>query len=391
MSIVLKSNRDRSLRNRHPWVFSGAAKEHPKASPGSIVEVRTNSGDLLAHGFYNPNSRIICRVLEFGSDERTFDEAFWIERIRQAHALRQQLLPKDTDAYRLLHAEGDRIPGFIADVYGDIVVVQVLTKGTELVFDHLCAGLRSVGFEKIVVKNKEGVERFEKVELENGWVGEEKGDMRPVISEHGLQFIVDVESGQKTGFYLDQRENRHLLRSMAEGKDILNTFSYTGGFSVAALAGGASSVISVDSAAGAIELAEENVAMNGGEDATARHEAIAADCFEYLRGTPRDFDVVVLDPPSFARTPKAVNRAARGYKDLNLNAINRLRPGGLLFTFSCTGVVDRDLFRKIVFSAAADTGRPVRILHQLSQPFDHPIDIYHPEGEYLKGLVLQVG
>ncbi len=389
--LVLKSGRDKSVRNRHPWVFSGGVKEHPKAKPGEIIRVMTNQGEGLGYGFHNPNSRIIARLFEFTDAERTFDEAYWVEKVRNAWALRQRFLPAGTDCYRLIHAEGDRIPGFIADVYGDVVVVQVLVKGTELILPSLLTGLREVGFSHIRLKNKDAAERFEGIELENGWIaGGEDGTLETVrtVSEHGLKFQVDIERGQKTGFFIDQRENRLLLSEMADDMRVLNAFSYSGGFSVYALKGGARSVDSVDVSLGAIEEAERNVALNFPD---AEHRAIAADCFEYLRSDTTPYDCIILDPPSFARTPKAVGRAARGYKDINLNAIKRLPPGGLLFTFSCTGVVDRDLFRKIVFGAAADAGRPVRVLHQMSQPYDHPVNLYHPEGEYLKGLVLEIG
>lgn len=386
-ALILKSGRDRSLRNRHPWVFSGGAKEHPKAKPGEIVPVATNQGELLGYGFYNPNSRIICRLFELTAEERAFDRDYWVAKVRNAWDLRRRFLPVETDCYRLIHAEGDHIPGMIADVYGDVVVVQVLVKGTAGVLPSLLDGIAELGFEKIYLKNKEAAERFEGIEMENGWLLGE-GNEEVQVMEHGLQFRVDVAGGQKTGFFLDQRENRRLLSTMCRDARVLNAFSYSGGFSVYALHGGACAVDSVDISVGAVEDADHNVRMNFPD---AEHRAIPADCFEYLRSDETQYDVIVLDPPSFARTPKAVNRAARGYKDLNLQAIRRLPPGGLLFTFSCTGVVDRDLFRKIIYGAAADAGRPVRILHQLSQPYDHPVNIYHPEGEYLKGLVLEVG
>ncbi len=286
--------------------------------------------------------------------ERSFDGSFWVERIAHAAALRKRFLPPNTNAYRLVHAEGDRIPGFIADVYGDVVVAQVLTKGTELVLPHLLDGLRAIGFSQVYIKNKEAADRFEKIDVANGWVGDAAASTDLTIEEHGLQFRVDIEGGQKTGFFIDQRENRRLLGAMCHDARVLNAFSYSGGFSVYALEGGASAVTSVDVAAGAVEQAAANVALNFPDLPSDRHEAITADCFEYLRADENRYDVVVLDPPSFARTPKAANRAARGYKDLNLNAIKHLEPGGLLFTFSCTGVIDRDLFRKIVFSAAAE-------------------------------------
>ncbi|MCB0713554.1 MAG: class I SAM-dependent rRNA methyltransferase [Ignavibacteriae bacterium] len=386
-SLTLLSGRDRSVVNRHPWVFSGAIKSHPKAGLGEIIAVKTNHDQLLGYGFHNPNSRIICRLFEFTSEEREFDREYWIGKVRTAWKLRQRFLPPDTNCFRLLHAEGDFLPGVIADVYGDVLVLQILTKGGELILDHLLEGFQEIGFQNIYLKNKEAAERFEQVNLENGWLRGE-GEAERVVREHGLEFRVDFGSGQKTGFFLDQRENRLLLQNVSRDARVLNAFSYTGGFSLYALAGGAAVVDSVDVSSDAVALADENVRRNVPD---AKHNAIVADCFDFLRREGNLYDIVVLDPPAFARTPKAVQRASRGYKDLNLHGIKQLRPGGLLFTFSCSGVVDRDLFRKIVFGAAADAGRDVRILHQLSQPFDHPINIYHPEGEYLKGLVLEVG
>lgn len=385
-SLVLRSGRDRSVGNRHPWLFSGGVKAHPKAGSGDVVAVRTNNGDLLAYGFYNPNSRIICRLFEFTDQEREFEGDYWKEKVRNAWRLRNRFLPPKTNCFRLLHAEGDFLPGVIADVYDDVVVLQVLVKGSESVLPHLLEGLKEIGFENIYLKNKETPERLEGVGLENGWLAGE-GETSRVVTEHGLRFHVDFAGGQKTGFFLDQRENRALVREMSRGARVLNAFSYTGGFSLYALAGGALSVDSVDVSKNAVELAEQNLRLNFPD---AEHRPVAADCFDFLRNADNEYDVIVLDPPAFARDARTVQNAARGYKDLNLNAIKRLVSGGLLFTFSCSQNIDRDLFRKIVFGAAADAGRDVRVLHQLSQPFDHPVNIYHPEGEYLKGLVLEV-
>ncbi len=385
--LILRSGRDRSVRHRHPWLFSGGVKVHPKAGPGEIVAIKTTGGDLLAYGFFNPNSRIICRLFEFTDTERTFSRDYWVSKVQNAWNLRKRFLPANTNCFRLLHAEGDFLPGVIADVYDDVVVVQVLTKGSELVLEHLLAGLVELGFKNVYLKNKEAAERREGVELENGWLLGDGATTREVV-EHGLRFHVDFAAGQKTGFFLDQRENRRLVGEHSKGARVLNAFSYTGGFSLYALANGAAHVDSVDVSKSAVELAEANVRLNFPD---AEHSAIASDCFDFLRNEEHKYDLIVLDPPAFARDARSVQNAARGYKDLNMNAIKRLVPGGLLFTFSCSGSVDRDLFRKIVFGAAADANRDVRVLHQLSQPFDHPVNIYHPEGEYLKGLVLEVG
>lgn len=384
--LILRSGRDRSVRHRHPWLFSGGVKTHPKAGPGDIVAVRTNSGELLAYGFYNPNSRIICRLFDFTGEERTFDGEYWRGRLNEAAALRRRFIGSDTDCYRLVHAEGDFLPGVIIDIYGDVAVAQILSKGSERIVEHILAGLAELGFSHVYLKNKEAAERREGIELQNGWLAGD-GETTRTVTEHGIRFEVDFAGGQKTGFFLDQRENRRLLGLHSKGARVLNAFCYTGGFSLYAFAGGAASVDSVDLSAGAVDLAERNVRLNFPD---ADHRSVVSDCFDFIRAGEREYDIIVLDPPAFARDQRSVQNAARGYKDLNLNAIKRLPPGGLLFTFSCSGNVDRDLFRKIVFGAAADAGRDVRVLYQLSQPIDHPVNIYHPEGEYLKGLVLHV-
>jgi 23S rRNA (cytosine1962-C5)-methyltransferase len=266
--------------------------------------------------------------------------------------------------------------------------VQLLIKGTENVHPHLISGIRELGIRYVYLKNKHNPGFREEVALENGFLSGETSETHRTILENGLTFKIDFEKGQKTGFFIDQRENRALLKSYSRGKSVLNTFSYTGGFSVYALAGGATHVHSVDVSKDAVQMGDTNVALNFGPDAA--HQSFAEDCFDYLRRTENSYDVVVLDPPAFAKNAKSVPNAARGYKDLNLTALKRINPGGILFTFSCSQNIDTDLFRKIIFSAAADAQRNVRILHQLTQPPDHPVNIFHPEGEYLKGLVLQV-
>ncbi len=393
-SLILKSGRDRSIWNRHPWIFSGAVKQLPKAQNGDIVEVLDNQGKRLAYGFYSPQSQIICRMFDFTDQELDFQQPdYWHQKIQTAFALRKDIvLPASTfaktNAYRLLHAEGDFLPGVICDVYDDIAILQLLVKGTEQIYKPLIDALQSIGIRYIYLKNKQSPHRFEDVSLPNGFLTDQVFSGQKVISENGLLFNIDFENGQKTGFFLDQRDNRALLKAYSAHKKVLNAFSYTGGFSVYALAGGATEVHSVDISKDAVQLATENCVLNFGENVP--HQAIAEDCFDYLRHTTEDYDVMVLDPPAFAKTAKAVPNASRGYKDLNLTAFRKLKPGGILFTFSCSQNIDRDLFRKIIFSAAADARRNVRILHQLTQPSDHPVNIFHPEGEYLKGLVLQV-
>ncbi len=389
-NLILKSGRDRSVHNRHPWVFSGAVKELPNAQNGDIVALRDNHHQLLGYGFFSPQSQIVCRLFSLTNQEIDFSQPhFWHHKIREAFQLRQRhVLNAQTDAYRLLHAEGDFLPGIIADVYGDLAVVQILIRGTENISRHLISGLQEMGIRYIYLKNKHNPGFREEVVLENGFLTRDQTETIKVILENGLKFRVDAEKGQKTGFFLDQRDNRALLKTFSAGKSVLNTFSYTGGFSVYALAGGASLVHSVDISKEAIRVGDENVALNFGHNAP--HQSFAEDCFDFLRRSPDAYDIIVLDPPAFAKNAKSVPNASRGYKDLNLTAFKKIKPGGILFTFSCSQNIDRDLFRKIVFGAAADARRDVRILHQLTQPADHPVNIFHPEGEYLKGLVLYV-
>jgi 23S rRNA (cytosine1962-C5)-methyltransferase len=386
-SIVLKSGRERSLVNRHPWVFSGAVKTMPKAQNGDIVKVVTNHGELLGYGFFSQHSQITCRVFEFTGEEIIIDAAFWIHKIENASILRKQVIDvTTTNIYRLIHAEGDFFPGVIVDVYAGVAVVQILTRGTELVKEHIFEGLKRVGIKHIYVKTKSSTQRLEEVLTPTEWVGEPHA-MPVEAIENGIRFLVDVEKGQKTGFFIDQRENRRILGDYAKGKKILNTFSYSGGFSLYALSAGAELVHSVDSSKDAIEMCDRNVEANF---TSANHASFVEDVFDHLQKSEVDYDIMVLDPPAFAKNARAVPNAARGYKNLNLVAFKKIKPGGLIFTFSCSQHIDRDLFRKIVFSAAADAKRNVRILRQLTQPEDHPINIFHPEGEYLKGLLLHV-
>lgn len=386
--LILKSGRDRSIVNRHPWVFSGAVKSWPEAENGAIVAVHNNSNELLAYGFYSPKSQICCRLFQFGPTAFTsFEADYWHQKIAEAKALRNRLIdPAITNCYRLLHAEGDFLPGIIADVYGEVLVVQVLVKGIEKIFHHIEEAFKQLGFQHIYLKQKENSGFLEAVSLPKGW-RDTAYPMPVAVKENGIQFLVDVESGQKTGFFIDQRDNRELTRSLSAGKRVLNAFSYTGGFSLYALAGGASSVDSVDISKDAIQRANELVALNF---PGAKHQGIAVDCFEFLKDCPEHYELIVLDPPAFAKNAKAVPNAARGYKNINMLAMKKIRPGGLLFTYSCSQNITPDLFRKIVFGAAVDAGREVRILRFLSQSDDHPINIYHPEGEYLKGLLLYV-
>ncbi len=386
-SLILKSGRERSLINRHPWVFSGAVKNMPEAENGEIIKVFSNHNELLGYGFFSPHSQITCRVFEFTSVHITIDENFWKDKIKRAFELRKLIIDSSqTNIYRLLHAEGDFLPGVIIDVYSTVAVVQILIRGTENIKEFIFDALREIGIKFIYVKTKSNTQRLEEVTTPSSWVGEPH--VMPIeAKENGIKFLVDVEKGQKTGFFIDQRENRKILGAFSRGKKILNTFSYSGGFSLYALANGAELVHSVDSSKYAIEMCDKNVEDNF---INSNHQSFVEDVFEYLQKTEVDYDIMVLDPPAFAKSSKAVANAARGYKNLNLIALKKIKPGGLIFTFSCSQHIDRDLFRKIVFGAAADAKRNVRILRQFTQPDDHPINIFHPEGEYLKGLLLYI-
>ncbi len=390
MSILqLKSGRDRSVLNRHPWIFSGALKRKPDAKEGDIVEVRSTGGDVLGYGFYSDKSQISCRMFDWNAQPSDFESVdYWSDKVRRALWLRREMvIAADTDAYRLIHAEGDFMPGVIVDIYKDVAVAQLLIRAVEQRKDLIIEALRRNGYSKIYAKTKASSRNIEAVEMEAGWLTGDDGRSR-LIREHGLMFEVDFVNGQKTGFFLDQRESRWLVRQMAKDKKVLNAFSYTGGFSVYAIAGQASEVHSLDISADAVEMARKNVELNF---PGANHKGIARDCFEYLKDMPDQYyDLIILDPPAFAKNAKAIENASRGYKQINLRAFNKIKPGGILFTFSCSQNIDSELFRKIVFSAAADSGRKARIIYQTRQPADHPVNIYHPEGEYLKGLVLWV-
>jgi len=360
----------------------------PTAENGEIIAVTDNHKKLLGYGFFSPNSQIVCRFFHFtNTPVEDFDEHFWETKIQDAYLLRKKLvIDANTNSYRSLHAEGDFISGIIVDIYDSVAVVQLLIKGTERIYLALIQAIRNLGINYIYLKTKQNSQFLENISISEGWLGE-KPIAQILAKENGFIFPIDVEKGQKTGFFIDQRDNRALLKHYSKGKKVLNAFSYTGGFSVYALAGGATEVQSVDISKDAIAVCEESIKLNF---SNANHTGIAADCFDFLRKNEELYDIIVLDPPAFAKSAKHVANASRGYKDLNLLGLKKLNKGGLLFTFSCSGNIDKELFRKIVFSAAADAGRDVRILHQVSQAIDHPINIFHPEGEYLKGLVLYV-
>ncbi len=390
IKIVLKSGKDQSLRRFHPWVFSGAIKKiYGQPAEGEIVEVYDNKDEFLGLGHYQIGS-IAIRIVSFKQVEVT--DQFWENKITQAYQLRkdQGLVGNEsTNAYRLVHAEGDNMPGLIIDMYGDTAVVQMHSVGMFLIKDTIDEILKKLYGEelKAIYNKSESTIPFKaKVEPENGYTYGESTTR--IAIENGLKFRVDWEKGQKTGFFVDQRENRALLEHYSKGKSVLNMFCYTGGFSFYAMRGGAELVHSVDSSERAIELTKENVELNFPGD--ERHDAFAVDAFKYLDDIKDKYDLIILDPPAFAKHNNVLNNALQGYKKLNAKAFEQIKSGGIIFTFSCSQVVSKDAFRKAVFSAAAKSGRNVRILNQLTQPADHPVNIYHPEGEYLKGLVLYV-
>ncbi|GAF04727.1 class I SAM-dependent rRNA methyltransferase [Saccharicrinis fermentans] len=390
IKVVLKSGKDQSLRRFHPWVFSGAIKKiYGEPAEGDIVEVFDNKDEFLGLGHYQIGS-IAIRIVSFEQIEITDD--FWKQKIKQAYTLRKDLGLLDdpnTDAYRLVHAEGDNMPGLIIDMYGDTAVVQMHSVGMFLIRDKIDEVLKELfgdDLKSIYNKSESTIPFKAKVQPENGYTFG-KSSTRIAV-ENGLKFRVDWEKGQKTGFFVDQRDNRALLEHYSKGKAVLNMFCYTGGFSFYAMRGGAKLVHSVDSSERAIDLTKENVELNfPGDD---RHDAFALDAFKYLDDIKDKYDLIILDPPAFAKHNNVLNNALQGYKKLNAKAFEQIKPGGIVFTFSCSQVVSKDAFRKAVFSAAARSGRNVRILNQLTQPADHPVNIYHPEGEYLKGLVLYV-
>ena len=389
-TITLKKGKDESLKRFHPWIFSGAIKHcEDGIDEGDTVRVIKENGDFIAIGHYQIGS-IAVRVLSF--EEIEIDDNFFTERLVMAFAMRKSIGVADNPAnntYRLVHGEGDNLPGLVIDCYGETAVMQAHSVGMHVCRNIIAKVLMNVMGERIknVFYKSETTLPF-KAELgqENGFIYGKSENNTAV--ENGLTFHVDWLKGQKTGFFIDQRENRSLLERYSKGKTILNMFCYTGGFSVYAMRGGARVVHSVDSSAKAIELTNANVELNFPED--KRHVAYCEDAFKFLDKADDVYDLIILDPPAFAKHRNALHNALKGYTRLNLKAMQRIRPGGILFTFSCSQVVTKDNFRNAVFTAAALAGRKVRILHQLHQPADHPINIYHPEGEYLKGFVLYV-
>lgn len=387
--IILKKGKEESLKRFHPWVFSGAIQAIEEGiEEGDTVCLVNRNGDFIAVGHYQEGS-IAVRVLTF--EDREIDDDFWHSRISSALKMRQSIGIADSpsnNTYRLVHGEGDNLPGLIIDVYGDTAVMQAHSIGMHKVRKEIAKALVDVMESRIsnVYYKSETTLPFMDATDMNGFIY--GGSDNNVALENGLKFRVDWLKGQKTGFFVDQRENRSLLEKYAAGKRVLNMFCYTGGFSFYAMRGGAQLVHSVDSSAKAIDLTRENVSLNFPGD--QRHEAFCEDAFKYLEKAGDNYNLIILDPPAFAKHRGALHNALKGYTRLNQKAFEKIEGGGILFTFSCSQVVTKDHFRNAVFTAAALAKRNVRILHQLHQPADHPINIYHPEGEYLKGLVLYV-
>ncbi|MFM1932622.1 MAG: hypothetical protein RL226_1925 [Bacteroidota bacterium] len=386
--IILKPKKEQSLLRFHPWVFSGAIYHMEGCEDGELTCVKTAKGEILGFGYFTPGASIAVRMTHFGPQEPTAD---WIlGRLQQAYNLRLQLdlaNNESTDIYRLVHGEGDLLPGLIIDHYAGTLVIQAHTLGMHKIRQQIAAALQEIYGERCQAVYDKSAETLKGVHgIENAYlVG--GGNHQKVAKENGISFHIDWEGGQKTGFFIDQRENRQLLGQYSAGKKVLNTFSYTGGFSLYALQAGAELVHSLDSSARALEMAHENAKLNGFED---RHGIVQADAVQYLKNLEEDYDIIVLDPPAFAKHLSARHQAVQGYKRINAQAIRQIKPGGLLFTFSCSQAVDKQLFTATVIAAAIESGRGVRVLHQLHQPADHPVNAYHPEGEYLKGLVLRI-
>lgn len=393
--LLLKRGREKPVLNRHPWVYSGAVQQVAGApQPGDLVEIADSTGDYLATGYYNPHSQIRAHLLTWDA-QASVGPSFWQRRIDHALAARANLpLEPATNAYRLINAEADGLPGLIVDKYDDYLVMQCLTLGVDRRKEALVALLaEAVPVTGIYERSDLPVRSKEELEETAGLLWGEEPPETVIVRENERQFFVDLRQGHKTGLYLDQRENREVVTRpiYVNGRDVLNVFAYTGGFAVYAAAGGAQTITNVDTSRSALELAEENMALNGFE--RPQDEYLLGDAFEvlrYYRDSGREFDVAILDPPKFVHSQRDLDRASRGYKDLNWLALRLLRPGGLLATFSCSGLVGVELFQKILFGAAVDAQRDVQILRPLGQAADHPILLTFPESAYLKGFLCRV-
>jgi len=389
IKIVLKSGKEQSIRRFHPWIFSGAIKKiYGNPVEGDLVDVFDNKDAFLAVGHYQPSS-IAVRILSF--IQETPDINFFREKIKRAITYRRAIGIIDNpqiNVFRLIHGEGDGLPGLIVDYYNGVAVMQMHSIGFYRIRKEIASILSELLDSRIIAvydKSEGTIPHMSGITATNEFLFGNSGPV--IVTENGYKFKIDWTTGQKTGFFIDQRENRKLLEKYTEGRSVLNMFGYTGGFSVYALKN-AAVVHTVDSSFPAIELANENIKLNWGED--KRHESFQVDAFDYMNHIKDQYDLIILDPPAFAKHNNVLANALQGYKRLNIKAIEQIKPGGIIFTFSCSQVVTKENFRKSVFAAAANTGRSVRILHQLSQPSDHPVNIYHPESEYLKGLVIYV-
>jgi len=388
-AVILKAGREKSLLRRHPWIFSGAIQQGDgEPASGETVDLLSSHKQFLARASYSPISQIRARVWTF--EDKPIDANFFRRKIQAALGVRRVTCDENvSNAFRLIYAESDNLPGLIVDRYGDVLVLQSLTAGSEFWKETLAdLLLEETGLKTIYERSDADVRELEGLAPHTGILRGHLSSFVFPITEHNLRFNVNLQSGHKTGFYLDQRANRLRLRELAKDKDVLDCFCYTGGFTVNALAGGAKSVLSIDSSADALELCKENIALNNLP--ATRHTALEGDVFHLLRkfrDEARSFDMIILDPPKFAPTAAQAERAARGYKDINLLAFKLLRPGGMLVTFSCSGGVDAGLFQKIIAGSALDAGVEAQILEHLSQGPDHPISLHFPEGAYLKGLI----
>lgn len=383
---ILKPGKEISVLRGHPWIFSGAIASADPMQPGEWVEVFSSRKDFLAAGHWADGS-IAIRIVS--RQPVTPDKAFWLAKLRSCLELRQLMgfgFDAETNAYRLIHGEGDGFPGLICDIYGTCAVLQAHSYGMLASLPDIAEALQMLFEGKLTTVYSKSRSSMHDTSLEDGWfLGNEEGT---TARENGIDFKVNWTEGQKTGFFLDQRDNRKLLGQFSAGKTVLNTFSYSGGFSVYALQGGAVEVASVDVSEKAVKLAEENVGLL--KNTSGTHRGVVADVLEYLKNEETMWDIVVLDPPAFAKNLKKKHSAVMGYKRLNTLGIKRVKPGGLLFTFSCSQVIDDDLFRNTITAAGMESGRNARILYRLSQGPDHPVNLFHPEGSYLKGLVLMV-
>lgn len=389
--IKLRRGKDEAVRRYHPWIFSGAIETAaPNLQAGDIVTVVDYKNDILGTGFAEAGN-IAVKILAF--ENIKIDDDFWKERLEKAFELRKMMGLVDnehTNCYRLVHSEGDNLPGLIIDIYGKTAVVQAQTEGMALNVKNIANSLLKIEglrIDSVYNKSSEAMQRMGKDAVDDGYLVGEKSD--DFVLENDSKYLIDWEEGQKTGFFLDQRNNRELVRQLAKGKNVLNTFCYTGGFSVAALHGGANKVVSIDCSKKAISACEKNIALNGFD--INENPSVAEDAKLYLQNMSKDeFDLIILDPPAFAKNHKSLHRGLQGYKFINYEAMTKIKKGGLLFTFSCSQAVDKAQFQSIVMAAAIEAGRKAQIIYQLDQPEDHPVNIYHPEGAYLKGLVLKI-